>query len=239
MAFPIVRWAAKPIDEPEHGGRREDSAGDRAHLRDDEQRREDADEHDRAHDDAAHDAVASRRFRRELFPGHRVVDELRASTPAMTIAAAAMTALSQKGMGGFYSGSRRLRPAKPSSSPCQCVISSSPSRQQSRISSPARTRGEIDQPLVDVLHDRAAAVDGVDAARDLTRARCSASFSSWTARGSSPPPFPAIFSARSSRRAASCCCSLRRATSSSTSGRMCASSSFASFGVKCRGTSHL
>jgi hypothetical protein len=41
--------------EPDHRRRREDSTGDRAHLRNDEQRRQDADEHDRAHDDAAHD----------------------------------------------------------------------------------------------------------------------------------------------------------------------------------------
>ena len=47
-------------DHAEHRGRREQAAGDRAHLRDDEERREEADEEDRHADRAAQHAVARR-----------------------------------------------------------------------------------------------------------------------------------------------------------------------------------
>ena len=43
MKLPSVRWAAKPMTRPIDGGGGEDPAGDRPHLRDHEQRREDPD----------------------------------------------------------------------------------------------------------------------------------------------------------------------------------------------------
>ena len=77
--LPIVRWLAKPITSADHRRRREDAAGDRAHLRDHEQRREDADEDDRREDRAPEDAVAGRDLGRERAPRDPPVDELRDS----------------------------------------------------------------------------------------------------------------------------------------------------------------
>ena len=47
MKLPIVRCAAKPSTRPSTADEARIAAGDRAHLRDHEQRREDADEDDR------------------------------------------------------------------------------------------------------------------------------------------------------------------------------------------------
>ena len=64
--------------EADHGRRGEHAAGDRAHLRDHEQRREDADEDDRREDRPAQDAVARGRLGARSRARDPPVDELRA-----------------------------------------------------------------------------------------------------------------------------------------------------------------
>ena len=64
-------------NDSDHGRRRENPSGNRAHLRDHEQRREEADEDDCREDAAAQDAVAGDRGGRQVAAGHAPVDEAR------------------------------------------------------------------------------------------------------------------------------------------------------------------
>src|SRR6478672_5400661 len=65
--FPSVRCEAKPTMIP--------TTGDGAHLRDDEQGREDADKENQGRDTAPQHAIAGHRFGRQLPPGDSAIDQ--------------------------------------------------------------------------------------------------------------------------------------------------------------------
>ena len=174
------------------------AAGDRAHLRDHEQRREDADEDDQRHHAAPQDAVARRRLRRQVAPhASRSIERRRGrdrrhdqTTAAEHGACGARTASELRLVetaGGF-------RPAKPSSSAVP-VARSRPRRPASRAAprSPSRSAGKSTRPRsrsftstpsrwsrsTQLGHRRRRALD-----LRLRAPRGSA--------GRSPPPLPAI-----------------------------------------------
>ena len=100
--LPSVRCEAKPTMMPDHGARGEQPAGDRSHLRDHEQRREDGDDDDHRHHGAAQDAVArlgaGRSWTRRI-----ATSTIFASTIEATITTAAIVARSQNGIDPRYS----------------------------------------------------------------------------------------------------------------------------------------
>ena len=71
------RWAAKPMTMPRIAVEASTTACDGTHLGDEEQRRQDADEDDHAHDAPAEHPVPGRHARRELALRHPHVHELR------------------------------------------------------------------------------------------------------------------------------------------------------------------
>ena len=192
--FPIVRWLGEADDEPDRGRAREDAAGDRSHLRDLEQRGEDADEDDRADDRPAQHAVARDRLGRQAAAGDPPVDELGRDRRWRTTTTTATISLCQKSDTPRYSPqSIGFRPAKPSARSCQ-YADRRPRRPASRAG-PPRLRaatgsrgGRCPGPSA----ARRGRVEAPHAVVELAASSVNSSRAAFRSPAAWPPPLPPI-----------------------------------------------
>ena len=194
IALPIVRCAAKPMIEPDDRGRGEDAAGDRAHLRDDEQRREHADEDDRRHHDAPDDPVARRHLRRQLAPAQRLVDELREDERRRPRRSPRSTDRCQTVHGRVLFGIEELASCEPFFQPvpvCNLLLAEPPAEQH-LLAVRARA-GKSTRPVSRSLTIAPRSWIAFTQRDDLRRARAVPPPRARRARRESiPPPLPAI-----------------------------------------------
>ena len=167
-------------DHAEHGGRGEQPAGDRPHLRDDEQRREEADDENRRPSRCAAGCGSASPIPARACGATGASRRARATSETTTKTAAAMSRRCQKDIRPFsFDGGGRIltrvsrraaAAAGRRSRPRACAsssISSSPSFQQRSTVSPRRSAGKSTRPSSMSFTSTPSCRDLVDRVREL------------------------------------------------------------------------